>query len=78
MLGLDLGLYQPQLDAIKVDNPGVQNCLRVVLTMWLNQTYDVQKFGEPSWPVKAVSSTIGGSNPALAQDITQKYNESTE
>ena len=80
MLGLALGLYQPQLDTIKVDNPDVENCLRAVLTNWLKQMYDVQKFGEPSWPVlvKAVASTIGGSNPALAQDIARKYNKPTE
>ena len=79
MLGLALGLYQPQLDAIKVDNPGVKNCLIAVLTNWLKQVHDVQKFGEPSWPVleKAVSSTAGGSNPALALDIARKYNKPT-
>ena len=73
MLGLALGLYQPQLAKIKGD---VEDCLLEVLTQWLNQNYVVQKFGEPSWPVlvNAVDSHVGGKNPALALDIAQKYN----
>ena len=75
-LGLALGLYQPELAKIKVENPDTEQCLQEVLTIWLNQMYDVQKFGEPSWAVlvKAIASTAGGRNPALALHIAQKYN----
>ena len=75
MLGLALGLYQPQLVTIK-GNAEDCHCLLEVLTQWLNQNYVVQKFGEPSWQVlvKAVACPAGGRNPALASKIAQKYN----
>ena len=67
-LGLALGLYQPELNKIKGENSDAEDCLQEVLTNWLNQMYDVRRFGEPSWPVlvKAVAC------PAIS--IAQKYN----
>ena len=50
----------------------VINCLRAMLTLWLNQDYNVDKFGRPSVEMlkEAVRHRIGGNNPALADRIS--------
>ena len=46
-----------------------------VLTQWLKKTYNVKRFGEPSWKllVKAVSDQAGGNDRALAEKIAQNH-----
>ena len=52
------------------------DCLMDVIHLWLSQAYDTTKYGKPNWEAlcRAVSSSVGGNNPALAQKIAYKYN----
>ena len=60
-LGLSAGSFDPNLD--------------VVIKDWLNQNYDTQRHGLPSYQqlVKAVASKVGPGNPALARKIATKH-----
>ena len=75
-LGCALKLHPPVLDAIESDRHGCENRLREVLTKWLQQNYDTDHFGEPSWKmlVDAVGLRTGGNNPALARQIAANHN----
>ena len=50
-------------------------CLLAILEEWLKESYDVKKYGHPSWRslVKAIYSSSGGANAALAQTIAEKH-----
>ena len=52
-----------------------EECLLALLEEWLKQSYDVKRYGHPSWRalVRAVASSPGGGNPALAQTIAEKH-----
>ena len=52
-----------------------EQCLLELLEEWLKESYDVRKYGHPSWRslVEAVASSPGGGNPALAQTIADKH-----
>ena len=71
-IGLALRLAPDLLDTIGAKE---RDCLLAVLTQWLKKTYNVERFGEPSWKllVKAVSDPAGGSDRALAGNIAQKH-----
>jgi hypothetical protein len=76
-LGGALRLRQPDLDRIKVDHQqDSSSCLEKMVTMWLNQSYNTERFGLPSWKmlVEAVAHRNGGNNNALAIHIATKYN----
>lgn len=64
-LGIALGLTPGSFES---------NLLSVV-QKWLEQDYDTQRHGLPSYRrlVKAVASKIGGSNPALASKIAANH-----
>ena len=74
-IGLALRLDDSQLGVIQRDNPDVNGRLTDMLRQWLNKTYDVEQFGQPSWQmlVEAVRSPAGGNNPALAAQIDEKH-----
>lgn len=73
-IGLALRLTPDLLDTIDTKE-NVTDCLLEVLTQWLKKTYNIERFGDPSWKllVKAVSDPAGGSNRALAEAIAQKH-----
>ena len=75
-LGAALRLPRPVLDRIQKehrDDP--RDCLEDVVTEWLNQSYNTQCFGLPSWKMlaEAVAHRNGGNNPALADDIIGRH-----
>ena len=74
-IGLALRLHDPDLGAIAVGDKSVYDCLTDMLRLWLTQSYDVIKYGEPSWQMleNAVRARSGGNNPALADQIHRKY-----
>ena len=74
-IGLALRLDDSQLGVIQRDNQGIYGCLTDMLRQWLNKTYDVEQFGQPSWQMlaEAVRSPAGGNNPALAAQIDEKH-----
>ena len=74
-IGLALRLHNPDLRKIATEQKDVIDFLRDMLELWLNKSYDVIKYGEPSWQMleNAVRARAGGSNPAVADQIHRKY-----
>ena len=75
-LGVALKVHRQELDSIHSslgENP--QKALSSVLLAWLQQKYNVQRFGQPTWRmlVEAVDSPAGGNNHALAQKIASNH-----
>ena len=71
-LGLALRLKPSTLAKIKKEQrEDVSCCLSEVVTEWLKQSYNTERFGLPSWQmlVQAVAHPNGGNNHALAQKI---------
>ena len=72
-IGIQLGVRDSQLEAIQGNSP--VDCLRPMLSTWLQKNYNVKKFGEPTWMklIKAVNHPAGGGNPALAMKIAKNH-----
>ena len=51
------------------------DCLRAVMTKWLQKGYNYQEHGSPTWRmlVKAVADPAGGDNVALAEKIARNH-----
>ena len=47
-LGLVIGIIQTELDAIRAKYKDPKDCLRECLSLWLQQSYDTDKYGLPS------------------------------
>ena len=47
-LGLVIGIIQTELEAIRAAYKNPKDCLRECLTLWLQQSYDTDKYGLPS------------------------------
>ena len=76
-LGTALRLRPSTLARIEKERPNdMKSCLSEMVTEWLNQSYNTQRFGLPSWKmlVEAVAHRNGGNNQALATIIANKYN----
>ena len=75
-LGKALRLRPSVLNRIEADRPDVNSCLVEVLTEWLQQAYNTDRFGLPSWKllVAAVAHPAGGNDHALARQIAEKHN----
>ena len=73
-IGLALRLTPNSLNTISAKE-NVTDCLLEVLTNWLKKTYNVERFGEPSWKllVKAVSDPARGNDCAWAENIAKKH-----
>ena len=74
-LGGALRLRPPDLTRIQKDQQDSRDCLSEMVTEWLNQSYNTQRFGLPSWKmlVEAVAHRNGGNNQALATIMANKY-----
>ena len=70
-IGLQLGLTDPQLEAIEADNRDTASRLTAMLRRWLNRAYDTTQYGEPTWQrlSQAVRCEAGGNNPFMADQI---------
>ena len=72
-----LKLSTAQEETIRSETRGENSaqCLRMVLTKWLQKSYNVDKYGPPTWRmlVKAVGSPVGGKNYALAETIAKAH-----
>ena len=74
--GKELGIPPGELDSIRKQfHHDHDQAIDEVLLLWLRQRYDVERHGRPTWRrlVEAVDSSNGGSNPALAIDITNRH-----
>ena len=75
-LGIALKLKPKELASVYSQfSQDHKRALTEVLTLWLQQAYNVEKFGVPTWRklVEAVDSEAGGDNHALAVKIASKY-----
>ena len=75
-VGITLGLSSSKLKVIGHDCVrDAKRALGRVIQTWLEQSYNVDRFGLPSWRslVKAVDSHTGGDNHVLAKKIASKY-----
>ena len=75
-LGLALRLKPAELDSISTKNrDDPTEYLRDMLLAWLQQRYDVKRFGPPSWRMlcQVISKRVGGNNPALARKIAEYH-----
>ena len=71
-LGLKLHISQPKLNTVRANNPlDVQGCLRECLTQWLQQSYDVDKYGKPTLELLA-AAVKGMGLRAVADKILRK------
>ena len=75
-LGVALKVHRQQLDSIHdslSENP--QDALSSVLLAWLQQKYNVKRFGQPTWRmlVEAVDSPAGGNDHTLAKEIASSH-----
>ena len=73
-IGRSLGINDGRINTIEHDHQhDAECCLHKVLTQWLNCSYDVNRYGEPSWLslANAIEKRTGGNNPALAIKILQ-------
>ena len=63
-IGLAVRLDHSELDEIESDNRQSSDCLSRVLTLWLKNAYNTERFGEPSWELlaRAVADPAGGNN----------------
>ena len=76
-IGLALKLDPNLLERIGTRNHrDVISYMSDTLTEWLQKAYDTTRFGDPSWKLltEAVAHPVGGNNPALAKEISLKYN----
>ena len=77
-IGLELGITYPQLQKIKTENSNdVTSCLTAMLIDWLNKSYNISRYGEPSWQRlnEAVRQRAGGDNPRVANTILQQHSQ---
>ena len=75
-LGICLGLPASELTAVSRQYPhDMEQALKDILLLWLQQKYDVQRYGIPSWRklVEAVDKESGGNNHALAKRIASNH-----
>ena len=71
MLGFVLGLKDPTLNGIKINNTDVHKCKQEMVRSWLQKKDECTP---PSWPalVKALKNTLVQRND-VAEKIKQKY-----
>ena len=75
-IGRGLRIDNGHLRTIQADYSGnSRECLSEMLTCWLQRSYNVERFGEPTWRavVKVVADPAAGDNPALALRIARKH-----
>ena len=75
-LGIALKLRLSELRAIQSTyERHADQALSEVVVLWLQQKYNFEKFGPPTWRqlVIAIDSEAGGDSHALAKKVASKY-----
>ena len=74
-IGLLLGIRYFQLQMLKSESDGPDEMVRGVMRAWLEEKYNTQVFGRPSWRklVEVVGARAGGNHAALAQEIAREH-----
>ena len=70
-----MGLRLKPKDVQSIDREDSSRALSKVVEIWLQQQYNVQRHGPPTWQmlVKAVDSPAGGNDHTLAREIASKH-----
>ena len=71
-MATQFGLPQTTVKTVKLIYPhDPKCCLRYVLDEWLEENYDTQQFGHPSWRrvCEVTAEPAGGGNKKLALEI---------
>ena len=79
-IGMALRIKPATLDIISSKHASdAKEYLSDMLRAWLQQCYDAERFGQPSWKLlcQAIHNHVGGNNPALAKKIAKKYMKSS-
>ena len=73
-IGLLLGIPYSQLKMLEYSD-GLDEMVQGVVRAWLEEKYNTQVFGRPSWRklVEVVGARAGGSHAALAQEIAREH-----
>ena len=74
-LGQCLGLPLTVLESIRKAESDAEQALSDTLKLWLQQKYDTERFGPPTWRmlVEAVDKEAGGNNNKLAKKIASNH-----
>ena len=74
-LGRMLRLRDHDLKVVREAYTNQVDALNDILLLWLNQKYNVERFGRPTWRmlVEAVDKKTGGNNHDLAKKIAFKH-----
>ena len=77
-LGQCLGLPIAVLESIGKAESDTERALYETLKLWLQQKYDAERFGLPTWRmlVEAVDQEAGGNNNELAKEIASNHRTS--
>ena len=72
---IGMGLRLKPKDLQSIDKEDSSRALSTMVEMWLQQQYNVQRHGPPTWQmlVKAVDSPAGGNDHTLAKKIASKH-----
>ena len=70
-IGLALGISDSKLEEIEANKASVKDRLTDMLRLWLKKSYNVEKYGDPSWQTlrEAVRNPVGADSPAGADKI---------
>ena len=74
--GIELGLPLREMDAVRKQHQhDIPQAFTEVLVTWLKQSYNVEKYGPPTWRklVEAVDHPAGGNNHSLAKTIAERH-----
>ena len=75
-IGSGLRLGEDELDAIEeLSHQNPRKALSKVISAWLDKTYNVERFGPPTWRwlVTVVDSKAGGNDHDLAKEIASNH-----
>ena len=63
------------LNTIKVQTPDYGEAMNKIITNWLQQNYNTEKHGPPTWKMlaDAVRAPTGGKNTKLAKKIAEDH-----
>ena len=74
-IGQCLGLPLTVLESIRKAESDAEQALSDTLKLWLQQKYDTERFGPPTWRmlVEAVDKEAGGNSNELAKEIASNH-----
>lgn len=74
-IGLLLGIPYSTLELIRDSHDEVAARVNEVVRVWLEERYNVEWFGRPSWKklIEVMGARAGGNNGALAVEIAREH-----